>query len=78
MKHGLGLQILHRLVCDDDSSLLSCRQFLDVALGGAHARFRGLTLIVSRHRLHDEVFVIVLATCLHLNRLELLLQAPLL
>ena len=63
------------IMSDDDSGFLRRGQLLDEALCGARARFRGGSLIGSGHRLHDEVLVIIVPVGLHLDRLELLLQA---
>ena len=66
------------IVSNNNSSLLSRGQLLDKALRRARARLRRGPLIGSGHRLHDEVLVIIVPVGLHLDRLELLLQAALL
>ena len=63
---------------NNNSSLLSRGQLLDKALRRARARLRRGPLIGSGHRLHDKVLVIIVPVGLHLDRLELLLQAALL
>ena len=64
------------LVSNYCSCLLRSSKFLNEATwgwaGGVLAR---CTLVCCRHRLYNEVFVIVLTACLHLDGLKLLLQA---
>jgi len=62
-----------RLVCDGFTSLLGRCKFLNEAVCRASARFRRSPLVSRGHRLHDKVFVVIVTSYFHFDRLELFL-----